>query len=413
MIRFKTQELDNGLKVILHQDPSSALTHVNLLYNVGAKDEDPERTGFAHLFEHLMFSGSKNAPSFDLIVDRMGGENNAFTNNDITNYYISIPSNQLSNALWLESDRVHNLNINQKSLDVQKNVVIEEFKQRYLNQPYGDLWALIRDLSYKQHPYRWPTIGKDISHIEDASLEDVRAFYQKHYQPSNAVLCLSGNIDLIQAQDLVEEHFSELSNQSFSKPALIQEPLQTEPRYKTVEREVPQSAIIVSFLMSSRLDPLYHAYDFLSDLLSNGKSSRFYQSLVKDQELFTDINAFITGDTDQGLFVIIGRLREDVEMSRAEELIWKELDRLNHEEISDYEFNKVKNKFKTTHSLSNLKALNRAMNLSYFQNLGDANLINTDLDTYTSLNQEDIINLAKERFQKKYSNTLYYLGIKS
>lgn len=413
MIRFKTQELDNGLKVILHQDPSSALTHVNLLYNVGAKDEDPERTGFAHLFEHLMFSGSKKAPNFDLIVDRMGGENNAFTNNDITNYYISIPNNQLSNALWLESDRVHNLNINQKSLDVQKNVVIEEFKQRYLNQPYGDLWALIRDLSYKQHPYRWPTIGKDISHIEDASLEDVRAFYQKHYQPSNAVLCLSGNIDLIQAQDLVEEHFSELSNQSFSKPALIQEPLQTEPRYKTVEREVPQSAIIVSFLMSSRLDPLYHAYDFLSDLLSNGKSSRFYQSLVKDQELFTDINAFITGDTDQGLFVIIGRLREDVEMSRAEELIWKELDRLNHEEISDYEFNKVKNKFKTTHSLSNLKALNRAMNLSYFQNLGDANLINTDLDTYTSLNQEDIINLAKERFQKKYSNTLYYLGIKS
>ncbi len=413
MIRFKTQELDNGLKVILHQDPSSALTHVNLLYNVGAKDEDPERTGFAHLFEHLMFSGSKNAPSFDLIVDRMGGENNAFTNNDITNYYISIPNNQLSNALWLESDRVHNLNINQKSLDVQKNVVIEEFKQRYLNQPYGDLWALIRDLSYKQHPYRWPTIGKDISHIEDASLEDVRAFYQKHYQPSNAVLCLSGNIDLIQAQDLVEEHFSELSNQNFSKPALIQEALQTEPRYKTVEREVPQSAIIISFLMSSRLDPLYHAYDFLSDLLSNGKSSRFYQSLVKDQELFTDINAFITGDTDQGLFVIIGRLREDVEMSRAEELIWKELDRLNHEEISDYEFNKVKNKFKTTHSLSNLKALNRAMNLSYFQNLGDANLINTDLDTYTSLNQEDIINLAKERFQKKYSNTLYYLGVRS
>lgn len=408
MINYSFHTLNNGLKIILHKDLSSALVSVNMLYSVGAKDENPNKTGFAHLFEHLMFSGSKNYKDFDAIVEESAGESNAFTNNDYTDYYITLPSTHLETALMLESDRMHNLNISQKSLDVQKNVVIEEFKQRYLNQPYGDVWMLIRELSYKTHPYQWSTIGKDISHIENASLEDVKSFYNKYYSPNNAILCIAGNFDEKEAMQLCEKSFGRVEKGNEIDRKRIKESVQTEKRELRVKRNVPQSAIYISFPMASRLEKEYYAFDLLSDILSNGRSSRLYNRLVKEEKLFTEVNAFITGDVEEGLFVLTGKYADNIELEAGKEALLKELNKISNEEIDQHEFQKVKNKFESTMAFSQIKNIDIAMNLCYFEHLGNIEQINNEVNSYQNLTVEYIQQVAKKSFKEEKSNILYY-----
>ena len=408
MINYSFHTLKNGLKIILHKDLSTALVSVNMLYSVGAKDENSDKTGFAHLFEHLMFSGSKNYKDFDAIVEESAGESNAFTNNDYTDYYITLPSTHLETALMLESDRMHNLNISQKSLDVQKNVVIEEFKQRYLNQPYGDVWMLIRELSYKTHPYQWSTIGKDISHIENASLEDVKSFYNKYYCPNNAILCIAGNFDKKEAMQLCEKYFGRVEKGNEIVRERIKEPVQTQKRELRVKRNVPQSAIYISFPMASRLENEYYAFDLLSDILSNGRSSRLYNRLVKEEKLFTEVNAFITGDVEEGLFVLTGKYADNVNLEEGKDALMRELHKISNEEIDAQEFQKVKNKFESTMAFSQIKNIDIAMNLCYFEHLGNIEQINNEVNSYQNLTVEYVQQVAKKSFKEEKSNILYY-----
>lgn len=409
MIQFETFTLDNGLQIILNQDNKTPLVAVNLLYNVGAKNEQPSATGFAHLFEHLMFSGSKNFSSYDDAAQMMGAESNAFTNNDFTNYYITLPSEFLGHALDLEADRMQFLNINQKSLDVQRKVVVEEFKQRYINQPYGDLWKEIRELAYKKHPYRWQTIGMDISHIENADLEQVRTFYDNYYQASNAILALSGNVSLEKAKAEVEQAFGNIAFKQVVFTPYEQEPKQTEVRQKTVYREVPSNVICLIFPMSDRRSKDYYAQDLLSDVLSNGKSSRMYTRLVVEQKLFTEINAFISGDDDAGLFIVMGKYCDEVSIQEGETAIWRELESICKDPITEQELQKMKNKNEASATFSNMKILDKAMNLAYFAHLGQTNLINEERKIYNDVNIATLQQTAKQMFFENKYSILYYL----
>ncbi len=408
MVHYKEYQLKNGLNIILHQDKTTPFVSVNLLYNVGARDENPNKTGFAHLFEHLMFGGSKNIPSYDTPVEQAGGENNAFTNNDITNYYLTVPRQFLEMALWLESDRMNELAFSKKSLDVQRNVVSEEFKQRYLNQPYGDIWLLLRPLAYKVHPYQWCTIGKELSHIENATLEDVKAFFYKFYRPNNAILSIAGNLEYDETISLIEKWFSGIPSGEEYKRNLPEEPLQIEERKLFVEREVPANAIYKAFPMCKRMDKDYYIFDLISDILSNGKSSRLYNRLVKDRPVFNEINAFISGDADNGLFVVTGKLQENVSFETADEAIFSELNLLKTEAIGELELQKVKNKVETNSIFAQYKALDRAMNLAYYKWLGDIELINTEAQKYQEVTAENICKIAEDTFQTQKCSTLYY-----
>src|SRR4051812_30424140 len=344
MIHFSRYKLPNGLRVIVHQDVSTPLACVNILYDVGARDEDEKMTGFAHLFEHLMFGGSINVPSYDEPLQLVGGENNAFTTNDITNYYCTVPAENIETAFWLESDRMLSLAFTEKSLEVQRNVVIEEFKQRYLNQPYGDVWLLLRPLAYKVHPYKWATIGKEISHIENAVMDDVKSFFHEHYNPSNAIMVVAGNVETANVKQLAEKWFESIEAGKKTKRNLPVEPKQTEPRRLTVEKDVPANAIYKAYHMCSRRDKEYHTVDILSDILSRGNSSRLYKSLIKDKQLFTDINAYVMGDIDKGLFVVSGKISDGVKVEDAENAIQQELDKMKNEFVTDTELQKCKNK---------------------------------------------------------------------
>lgn len=408
MIHYNRFTLNNGLRVIVHKDDSTPLVAVNMLYCVGARDEDERKTGFAHLFEHLMFGGSKNYPEFDEIVDENGGESNAFTNNDYTNFYLTLPVSKLETGLMLESDRMENLIMSQKSLDNQKNVVIEEYKQRYLNQPYGDVWLLLRELSYKVHPYRWSTIGKDISHIENANLDDVKHFFKKYYSPNNAILSIAGNIETENVKELCNKWFGHIKKGDDIIKTDIKEPEQKEARELRVKRNIPQKTIYITYPMASRLEKEYYAFDLLSDILSNGRSSRLYNKLVKEKELFTEVNAFISGDTDNGLFIVTGKYRDNVSMEDGKDALLEELYKIAYEKIEEKEFQKVKNKFESTMRFSQIKALDRAMNLCYFEFLGNIDQINNEVDLYQDLTIDFIQKVAKETFVKEKSNTLYY-----
>ncbi|PLX18511.1 MAG: peptidase M16 [Marinilabiliales bacterium] len=412
MIRFEKLALNNGLKVIIHNDPSTTIVAFNLLYNVGSRDESINKTGFAHLFEHLMFEGSINIPSYDKPLQNVGGENNAFTSNDITNYYITLPKQNIERAFWLESDRMLGLDFSTKKLEIQKNVVIEEFKQRYLNQPYGDAFLMLRALAYKVHPYQWPTIGKDISHIQNANLADVKDFFLHHYAPNNAILCIAGNVTANEMRPLAEKWFGNIPRRKISQRNLPAEPEQKKARTQTELRNVPFNAIYKAFHMSSKLENEYYTTDLISDLLANGKSSRLYQNLVKDKKMFSEINAYITGDIDPGLFVITGKLMNLTSMDEAEEAIDIELQHIIGGDISDYEIEKVKNKFESVYQFSQLSALNKAMSLSYFELLGDADLINHEIEKYRSISKENITQLASKLFKLENSSTLYYLSKK-
>ncbi len=409
MIQFDSFTLDNGLTVIANQDDKTPLVAVNLLYSVGAKNENPKATGFAHLFEHLMFSGSKNFQSYDEAIQMMGGESNAFTNNDFTNYYLTLPADFLPHALDLEADRMQNLNINVQSLEVQRNVVIEEFKQRYINQPYGDLWAEIRRLAYKVHPYKWQTIGSDISHIENASLEQVRSFYDNFYQPSNAILSISGNVSLNSVKEEVERTFGKMEYKRTIFPAYSMEPQQKDNRRIKVFRDVPSNVICIIFPMSRRKDRQYFVQDLLSDVLSNGKSSRMYQGLVVEQKLFTEINAFISGDDDAGLFIVMGKYCDGISLEQGEEAIWHELKSVCENPVSEQELRKMKNKNEASATFSNMKILDKAMNLAYYAHLGEPDRINKEREFYNSVTIRDLQQAAEQMFHLDCHSVLYYL----
>lgn len=410
MIHFERFTLDNGLKVLVHEDPATPMAVVNILYNVGARDEDPERTGFAHLFEHLMFGGSVNIPAYDEPLQRVGGENNAFTTNDITNYYIQVPAVNLETAFWLESDRMLSLAFSEKSLDVQRNVVIEEFKQRYLNQPYGDVWLQLRPLAYRKHPYRWATIGKEIAHIADASMPDVKAFFNKYYHPANAIMVVAGDVTRGRVEELAEKWFGPIPSGGRAQRALPAEPVQEEARSKTVRADVPVNAIYKTWHMSGRYDPRFYTADLISDVLSRGTSSRLYRRLVKEQSLFSEINAYVMGSLDPGLFVLDGKLTKGVSMEAAEAAVAAELEQLVTGLVPEKEFIKVKNKVESTLVFSEMNLLDKAMNLAFFELLGDAGEYNNEKLRYDAVTREAMREEAARLFRPSNASTLYYLA---
>ena len=410
MISFERFTLENGLKVLVHEDPTTPMAVVNILYDVGARDEHPDKTGFAHLFEHLMFGGSVNIPSYDEPLQRVGGENNAFTSNDITNYYITLPATNLETAFWLESDRMMSLAFSEKSLEVQRNVVCEEFKQRYLNQPYGDVWLKLRPMAYKEHPYLWATIGKVLEHIEEATIEDVKAFFTKHYNPANAIMVVGGAVKTEEVKLLAQKWFGSIPAADKPERNLPKEPVQTEERKETVSANVPLNAIYKVFHMPSRIEDGYYEADLISDILSRGNSSRLFKSLLKDKKLFSDINAYLTGSLDDGLFVVEGKPVAGVSLEIAEEAIWEELEKLKNELVVPEELTKVQNKVESTMIFSEMSLLDKAMNLAFFELLGDANLLNTETQKYLSITSNDIQKQAQNIFRKENSSTLYYLA---
>jgi len=410
MIKYNRFILKNGLRVLVHEDTSTPMAVMNILYDVGARDEDEDQTGFAHLFEHLMFGGSVNIPQYDKPLQLVGGENNAFTSNDITNYYITLPAVNIETAFWLESDRMLSLAFSEKSLEVQRNVVCEEFKQRYLNQPYGDVWLKLRPLAYKKHPYRWATIGKELSHIENAKIEDVKDFFKKHYTPQSAILVVAGNVKTEEIKRLAEYWFETIPEGVKYQRDLPGEPKQSEERREIIHSDVPANSIYMAFHMSARTEKGYYIADLISDLLSQGQSSRLYRRLLKEQEIFGDIHAYITGNIDAGLFIIEGKPLPGVSIETAEAAIWEELEKMKSEFVLDYEFEKVKNKIESTMVFSEMSILNKAMNLSYFELLGDAQAINTEIEKYLTVSVEDIQNVSTEIFKKENSSTLIYLA---
>lgn len=397
------------MSFIHHEDSQSPFVIINVLYNIGAKHENPKRTGFAHLFEHLMFGGSKHATDFDNELQIAGGSNNAFTNNDFTNYYDILPKENIETALWLEADRMQFLNINNKSLNVQRKVVCEEFKEHYLSQPYGDVWHILREMSYTHHPYRWPTIGKSLSHIEEASLEDVRDFYDKYYAPCNATLVVAGNITSGEAKNLAEKWLGHITKVGITPPSCPQEPQQEKQMVKTVHADVPLDALYIAFKMPHRLTKEFYVADVLTDILSNGASSRLYNSLVKEQKLFVNIDAYISGSHDVGLFVIEGKLSEGVDVDIAKEMVFKELEKIKNTPIDDKELRKVKNKMLTYMQFSDTSLLNKAISLAYYASLEDTERINNEESYFEAVSAEEIVDFAKEYLQEKQASILFYL----
>ena len=406
MIQFNRFELDNGLKVLFHKDASTPMAVVNLLYDVGARDETENQTGFAHLFEHLMFGGSINIPEFDTELQKAGGDNNAFTSNDITNYYDTLPANNLDTALWVESDRMLSLAFTDKSLEVQRQVVIEEFKQRYLNQPYGDVWLLLRPLAYKKHPYKWATIGKEISHIENAKMEDVRAFFQRFYKPANAILCIAGNFDLEYVKGRVSHWFGSIPSGKKPPRILPVEPLQIEFRELTVERKVPANAFYYAFKMSERKNEKYYVTDVLSDALGREKSGRLYVKLKKEKQLVSEITAYITGSLDEGLLIITGKLNVGVDFEKFDKELWSCLEEVKTSEIDENELDRLKIKIRTAREFQDQGLLNRAMNLSFFELLGDANGVNEEHLIYQAITPNALKSVAEEVLRKENCSLL-------
>ncbi len=402
--------LDNGLKVLVHIDQSTPMAVVNVLYDVGARDEDAQQTGFAHLFEHLMFGGSVNIPDYDEPLQVAGGENNAYTTNDLTNYYCQLPSENLETAFWLESDRMLSLAFSKKSLDVQRKVVCEEFKEHYINKPYGDVWHIMRELAFKEHPYRWMTIGKELSHVENAQLEDVKRFFFKHYTPPNAILVVAGNVSVEQVRELAEKWFGDIPSGEKYNRSLPIEPEQKEERRMTVHRKVPADAIYKTWHMCSRLDDDYYATDLLTDILGGGASSRLYQALVKEQQLFTGINCYHFGSLDAGLLAIDGQLVKGVDIKKAEDAIEAELDKIRHEFVEVRELQKVQNKTESVMAFEDMSVMNRAGSLAFYELLGDGELMNTEFKKYQDVTVHDLKRIANQVMQTSNSNTLWYLA---
>lgn len=408
MIQYEKFTLNNGLRVLVHKDKSTPMAVVNVIYDVGAKDENPDKTGFAHLFEHLMFGGSINIPSYDEPLQVAGGENNAFTTNDLTNYYCQLPAENIETAFWLESDRMLNLAFDVKSLDVQRKVVSEEFKEHYINKPYGDVWHKLRELAYSRHPYRWMTIGKELKHVEDATLQDVKDFFFKHYTPINAVLVVAGNVTTDAVKLLAEKWFGPIPSGAKYQRNLPVEPVQTAPKFIEIKANVPIDALYKCWHICSRLDNRYYVTDLITEILSGGGSSRLFQALVKEKQLFSNIDCSHSGSTDAGLLSIEGKLVKGVSMKDAETALMEEIYTLQQKGISEKELQKVKNKTESMLAFEDMSVMNRATNLAMYELLGDANLINTELDKYQAVTSEELLNESRAIFNENNCNTLYY-----
>lgn len=413
MINYEKYTLANGLRVIIHQDNSTPMAVVNVLYDVGARDENPEQTGFAHLFEHLMFGGSINIPEYDKPLQIAGGENNAYTTNDITNYYIQLPKENLDTALWLESDRMLSLAFSDQSLEVQRKVVCEEFKEHYINKPYGDVWFHLRKLAYKVHPYQWMTIGKALQHIEDAKLEDVKAFFKKHYNPQNAILVVAGNLDIAETKTKIEKWFGAIPAGEKYLRQLPQEPEQTEARSATVYADVPLDALFKAYHIEDRLSIGYHAADLITEILGSGQSSRLYQILVKEKQLFSSISCYHTGSFDKGLLVIEGRVTEGISIYDANKALEDLIEDFVQQDIPVEELDKAKNRVESVIVYEDLNLLNRANNLAFYELIGDASMMNEELDKYMSITKEQLKYYAQKIFSIQNTNTLYYIANKN
>ena len=410
MILYERFVLDNGLRVIVHEDHSTPMAVVNVMYDVGARDENPDKTGFAHLFEHLMFGGSVNIKDYDEPLQMAGGESNAYTTNDITNYYIQLPSENLETGFWLESDRMLSLAFSKKKLDVQRKVVCEEFKEHYINKPYGDVWHKLRELSYKEHPYRWMTIGKELSHIENAKLTDVKEFFFKHYRPVNAVLVVSGHVFLDEVKRLSEKWFGPIPMGEKYLRNLPLEPKQMEPRLLEVEADVPLDAFYKTWHMATRLSKKYYATELLGDILSGGGSSRLYQALIKEKQLFSHIDCSHMGSVDAGLLTIEGKLVKGVKMADAEKAVQEEVEKMKSDLVNESELQKVKNKTESMIAFEDMSVMNRANSLATYELLGDAEMMNTELTRYQEITAEDIKEVSHAIFDENNSNTMHYFS---
>jgi len=410
VVQFEKFTLSNGLRVIIHQDTSTPMAVVNVLYDVGAKDEDPDKTGFAHLFEHLMFGGSVNVPVYDEPLQMAGGENNAFTTNDLTNYYIQLPAENLETAFWLESDRMLSLAFTDNSLEVQRKVVCEEFKEHYLNKPYGDAWLKLRELAYQVHPYRWMTIGKELSHIENARLQDVKNFFFKHYRPVNAVLVVAGNVTVEQVRTLAEKWFGPIEPGEKYIRRLPGEPAQTAAKKLELHANVPLDALYKCWHIYPRMDHRYYVADLITEILSGGGSSRLFQSLVKEKKLFSNIECYHFGTTDAGLLAIEGKLVKGVKMEQAETAINEELSKLKAEKVTEAELQKVKNKTESMIAFEDMAIMNRANSLAMYELLGDASLMNSELERYNQVSIDDVQEQSRQIFREENSSTLWYLS---
>lgn len=409
MIEFKRHTLSNGLRVIAHHDASTPMVTTDLLYDVGSRDEDPEATGFAHLFEHLMFGGTDGVPAFDTPVMIAGGENNAFTNNDITNYFITLPANNLETALWLEADRMDGLDLSESRLRIQKSVVTEEYRQRYLNQPYGDLMLLLRPLAFRRHPYMWPAIGKDISHIEKAESTRVKEFYHKHYNPSNAILCVAGNVHPDRVFSMAEKWFGDIAPGRRIIRNLPQEPPQTERREVTARRKVPAAHLVMAFHTEKRESREFYVLDLLTDILSGCDSGRFPEILVRKKELFSEADIYLSGEIDPGLVIFSGRLRNGADISKAEEAVHEELDKISTRQVTVAELDKARNRYEASRLMSYVSAANKAFNLAFHELLGDANGINTEIERYMSVTAAEITECSATTFRPENCSVIHYL----
>ena len=410
MILFEKFTLENGLRVLVHEDKSTPMAVVNVLYDVGAKDENPEKTGFAHLFEHLMFGGSINIPVYDEPLQVAGGENNAYTTNDLTNYYCQLPAENIETAFWLESDRMLSLAFGKKSLEVQRKVVCEEFKEHYINKPYGDVWHKLRTLVYTTHPYKWMTIGASLKHVEDATLADVKAFFKKHYNPSNAILTVAGNVEFAKVKELAEKWFGTIPAGEKYNRNLPVEPKQTAPRTLEVKADVPLDALYKCWHIYPRTDDRYYTADLITDILSGGGSSRLYQSLVKEQQLFSNIDCYHMGSTDAGLLVIEGKLVKGTDIKKAEAAINEELKKLQATGVTVTELEKVKNKTESALAFEDMSVMNRASSIAMYELLGDADLMNSELEKYQAVTAEDILAETRIIFDENNCSTMYYMS---
>lgn len=408
MIKYNSYTLDNGLHVFVHEDKNTPLAVVNLLYDVGSRDEKPDKTGFAHLFEHLMFGGSKNIPNYDEPLQRVGGENNAFTSPDVTNYYITLPAQNIETAFWLESDRMMSLSFDPKVLEVEKSVVIEEFKQRYLNQPYGDLWLKMRPLAYDRHPYQWATIGKEISHIENATMDDVKDFFFTHYRPNNAYLVVAGNVETEQIKELAIKWFGEIPSGEKRERKLPVEPKQENAKFLEIEADVPVDALYKAYHMPAKTDEKYYATDLMSDVLGRGKSSRLYKKLVKEAGVFSGLAAYVTGSVDPGLLVISGQVSAGVSLENADKAVQQIIKELQEEEIANKELEKVKNQAISTIVYGEVDILNRAMSIAFGAAMGNPNLVNEEIDLIKSVSTKDIHNASNKILKDENCSTIYY-----
>ncbi len=408
MIPYSSFVLSNGLKVFVHEDPTVQIAVLNILYDVGSRDERPDKTGFAHLFEHLMFGGSVNIPNYDEPLQLVGGENNAFTNADITNYYLMVPAANIETGFWLESDRMLSLSFDPQALEVQRKVVIEEFKQRYLNQPYGDVWLKLRPLVYTTHSYQWATIGKEISHIENATLDDVKEFFFKYYIPNNAILVVAGNVTVDQVKQLSEKWFGPIPSGKKPERKIQSEPAQLNKRTLEVKANVPANALYKAYHMPGRFDADYYAADLLSDILSRGNSSRLYNTLIQTKEIFTSISSFTMGSIDPGLIVISGRVKDGISLTYAEHEVDIILDEIMQNGVTDAELQKVKNQARATIEFGEVELINRAVNLAFAALSGDAELVNQEEDKILAITTEDIHRVAKRIFRESNASVMYY-----